>query len=294
MKLTVALFAFLILSFSATSQSMEVVGKMVVKDVNTIATFQSTVKNSFIRFATNNDPLRGANIGYFDDNFDKYFFIDTPEGEFGEFIIDTETSYIGFGLNPLTPFHFKCTSGDEFGMTIERGVNTDKWEISAFQGNLSFFYNGSLSPTSWIGTDGSYINPSDKRLKKDIKQYNDVLENVKSLNIINYRLNENTSNSKISLGIIAQDAIKLFPEIVSQNKSRDGQSYYGVNYAKLSVIALKAIQEQQEAIENLQKQNTQILSEKKVLQQKVDKLETKVNELYSLVKRDNSISTSND
>ena len=255
------------------AQNMEIIGKMVVKDINTISTFQSTVKNSFIRLNTNDDPMRGTSVGYFDDNTDKYFYVDTPDGPFGELIIESGTSYVGFGLTPKTPFHFKCTAGDEYGMTIERGVNTDKWEISAYQGNLSFFYNGALSPTSWIETDGDY-NPSDMRLKKDISQLNDAIDHIQQLNIINYRLKEENADSKISIGVIAQEIAELFPALVSQNKGRDGEIYYGVNYSKLGVIALKGIQEQQEIIDS---QNESILSlqeENTQLKARLDNIET--------------------
>ena len=47
-------------------------------------------------------------MGYFDDGNDKYFFIDTPEGDFGEFIINSETGFIGIGtLDPQYKLHIK-------------------------------------------------------------------------------------------------------------------------------------------------------------------------------------------
>ena len=67
MKYILLLLLTLFISQSLKSQKLEVEGKMLVKDINTIATFQSTVKNSFIRLATNDDPSRGTNVGYFDN-----------------------------------------------------------------------------------------------------------------------------------------------------------------------------------------------------------------------------------
>ena len=52
---------------------------------------------------------------------------------------------------------------------------------------------------------------------------------------------------------MAQDVAPYFPELAYLNKRDDGSEYYVMNYAALSVVAVAAVQEQQQIIEGQQK-----------------------------------------
>ena len=102
MKEFLTLTALLLLVFALNEQQLEVEGKMLIKDINTIATFRSSVKNSFIRLEINNNPSMGTSIGYFLDTFDgaaETFYIDTPREGFGEFLISEGLVFIRDGLH---------------------------------------------------------------------------------------------------------------------------------------------------------------------------------------------------
>jgi hypothetical protein len=60
---------------------------------------------------------------------------------------------------------------------------------------------------------------------------------------------KNDPGQKKNIGVIAQEAEPLFPEMVYFN---EGQ--YGVSYGQLAAIGIKAIQEQQELIKTLRDQ----------------------------------------
>ena len=103
-------FNFIFYAISMSGQNVEVEGQILAKDVNRIATFQSTGKNAFIRLVTNDDDLRGTNVGYFydsdaEDGEDPYFFIDTPSGAFGEFVIN-ENGSVYIGDEDFEPLNF--------------------------------------------------------------------------------------------------------------------------------------------------------------------------------------------
>src|SRR5206468_11803622 len=49
-------------------------------------------------------------------------------------------------------------------------------------------------------------------------------------------------------GLIAQEAEKIFPEVVTHNKLDGGGDYYTMDYTAYGVLAIKAIQEQQKKI----------------------------------------------
>ncbi len=56
-------------------------------------------------------------------------------------------------------------------------------------------------------------------------------------------------------GFIAQDVKQLFPELVFGGSDNPKQDFLTLNYAGFSVIAINAMQEQQQQIERLKQQN---------------------------------------
>ncbi|MFT3681051.1 MAG: tail fiber domain-containing protein [Ferruginibacter sp.] len=102
-----------------------------------------------------------------------------------------------------------------------------------------------------IDPEGDWLALSDRSVKEGIESYKEVLSGVKKLQVASYNF-KHIRNQKKSLGLIAQDAAQYFPEIVSEMQEKDGKKLLGVAYAKTGVLAIKAIQEQQVIIEQLQ------------------------------------------
>lgn len=80
------------------------------------------------------------------------------------------------------------------------------------------------------------VEPSDINLKSNIVDLDVDLNSLKNISKVVYTF-INDEEQKQHIGVIAQEVQKYYPEIV--NKGSDG--YLSVDYAKLSVIALKAI-----------------------------------------------------
>jgi len=118
---------------------------------------------------------------------------------------------------------------------------------------------------SFDGTTGAYTALSDQRVKTNIRPLEPVLSSVLNMQLKRYEFIDNNPSHKESIGIIAQDLQKVFPEFVSVNKVNDGnplvENQLGVDYAGLSVLALKAIQEQQNEI-TLLKAEIELLKKK--------------------------------
>ena len=72
-----------------------------------------------------------------------------------------------------------------------------------------------------------------------------------------------------TLGFIAQNAQTLFPELVGQISDAQGKDQLAIAYGKVSMIAIKAIQEQQEIIES---QQTEI----NILRKRLDAMEERL------------------
>lgn len=129
------------------------------------------------------------------------------------------------------------------GLRFSDNTANQDWDVThGFA--LRFHYGGSLRGFINANT-GAYTQSSDKRLKTNVSKLYPVLAKVASLEPTTYSYKSDESN-EITVGLMAQDVKEIFPELVSYSKTDE---LYGINYAGFSVIALKAIQEQQEVID---------------------------------------------
>lgn len=143
------------------------------------------------------------------------------------------------------------TSGIRFE-TDANGGGSYPWNIfgsSAFY----FAYNG-VWKSNISASDGSYYYISDVRLKKDIHPVADqTLSKIMLLNPVNYLMKEEEGNSKKHIGFISQEVEKLYPEVVQESNG-----IKTMNYSGLIPILTKGIQEQQQQIETMQKDNADL------------------------------------
>ena len=94
-------------------------------------------------------------------------------------------------------------------------------------------------------------------MKKKISPLENVLELVNKLKVVEFEWNDKVDPNKYdylvevgklkSIGLIAQDLKKYFPEAVGVNRS----GYYYVEYTKLNAVVVEAIKEQQKEIEHI-------------------------------------------
>ena len=110
-------------------------------------------------------------------------------------------------------------------------------------GNGISFVNGPNSAYAPIFA-GAYTNASDRRLKRNITPYTHGLDTILSLKPVHFVWRE---DSKKSMGFIAQDVLKVLPELVSSNKL-SGKPTLSVNYVAMIAPLAAAVQEQQREI----------------------------------------------
>ena len=96
-------------------------------------------------------------------------------------------------------------------------------------------------------TNGT-IQTSDERLKKDVRALGDGLDLVARLRPVRYRWKDDPDAGD-KLGLIAQEVLEVVPEVVTGEAGSD--RYLGMNYAELVPVLIKAVQEQQEQLEDL-------------------------------------------
>ena len=92
-----------------------------------------------------------------------------------------------------------------------------------------------------------YGTISDSRLKENIVTSSPKLEDMLKVRVVNYNLKGSDKTKYI--GVLAQELEELFPELVTDDST--GERFKSVNYSSLTILLIKAFQEQQVLINNL-------------------------------------------
>lgn len=95
---------------------------------------------------------------------------------------------------------------------------------------------------------GALITPSDIRLKKDLAPLAYGLDAINALQPMSYHMVDDESGA-VRMGLVAQDLQAIIPELVVE----DSAGMLSVNYLELIPVLTRAIQEQQDQIEALQR-----------------------------------------
>lgn len=152
------------------------------------------------------------------------------------------------------------------GIRIQNTTANTGWSFYASSsGDMIIGKTGNLG--YFNGTSGAYTSSSDARLKTNIQNIETVLPKLKLLEAKRYEFKNNNPEHVQSIGFLAQDVQKVFPELISVNKNNEGnpqvENQLGMDYAGMSVIAIKAIQEQQAQIEALKAEIAALRAEMK-------------------------------
>ncbi len=172
----------------------------------------------------------------------------SPNGPgLGKLEVRTDGLSIGHSPGEATGYMMKVVH-EGFGINLHRNNSDFNWELYVAQGNgeLRLYFDGSFRG-AFNPTDGIYT-ASDRRFKTNIQPMKTVLASIMQLSPSSYQYLEGNPGQKASLGFVAQDVEKFFPELVSVSSDERSPGVYSLNYAGFGVLAIKAIQEQQEVI----------------------------------------------
>ena len=125
--------------------------------------------------------------------------------------------------------------------------NFESFDIVADYG---YFYGYDFEFISDVWVNGSFTEYSDKKLKENIKPLKlNATEKINSLKPVEFKFKEKEGKH---LGFIAQDVQEIIPELVSSKTNKEGEEILGIKTLELIPYLVKAIQEQQEKIEELE------------------------------------------
>ena len=192
-----------------------------------------------------------------------------PSGEVG---INTTGPSAALHLRALTtngvPFKLEGDSNttvEQMLIITSKAFNSsDAWyNLVAQAGDGS----GGATNTCIIERDGdlrnknnSYGQISDSRLKENITDATPKLDDVMKVKVKNFNF---IGEDLKQIGVVAQELEEVFPGLVKEDKQPDvngeeGGIYKSVKYSVLVPILLKAMQEQQDQIEDLKTRITQL------------------------------------
>jgi hypothetical protein len=159
-------------------------------------------------------------------------------------------------------------NGSNRGFRIENSSCNENWTfyVACTDGDMGLYENGNFKGR-FIEESGIYTPGSDTRLKKNIEKAPAILTKVLQLDVKRYHFIKNASTDKKYYGLLAQEVEKIFPEVVFPHKEDDGSETYTMDYSAFGVLAIKAIQEQQQTLE----EQRSIIN---TLQDRLSKLET--------------------
>jgi Chaperone of endosialidase len=175
-------------------------------------------------------------------------------------------------INNVTEGRLQVTgfsNGDQISMRHPSSINL-KWGlyVSSIDSSLNFYSNGSLR-SNIDRVTGVYTALSDRSRKKNIKPLPPVLESIRQLPVYSYNYIDSKDEDHRVIGVMAQDMQPLFPELVYQRYDREiTKPVLALDYSGMGVLAVKAIQEQQKIIEDLQKQITNLTIRLEALEKK--------------------------
>ena len=189
--------------------------------------------------------------------FSRTRFIASDVSGYGQGSIEIRADNVFIGSSPGETIATLEVEHDSFGFFIQHEDNTDHhWEFYASTSTTIpdlLLYTDDGLRGRFDEVSGNYTPTSDARLKTNISPINSALVNIMNLQPKVY--NNKVNAKKKYNGFLAQDLLKIFPEMITEVKGRESEeSTLVVDYNQLIPITVKAIQEQQSIIENQQQQ----------------------------------------
>lgn len=175
---------------------------------------------------------------------------------------------VGIGTVNPSAYKLKIDHTGRLGLNIDN--NGNGWEIfsaSGENGALELYPNNATVPVgNFNATSGAYTATSDRKLKKNIENLENILPKINQLQPSRYQYKRGDTDRKF-LGFIAQDVKKLFPELVYISGEERSKGLHTLDYSGLGILAIKGIQELHAAISN----------DKEILAKQEDKTEELAN-----------------
>jgi hypothetical protein len=155
-------------------------------------------------------------------------------------------------------------SYNEFGAAFDMKFFTSNGSADPTTENFKIAYDGGIfAPALSGGTSISnpmiryntstkefYYQSSSLRYKEEVENLDSQIDKLMNLRTVKFKIKDTNENA---IGLIAEEVVEVIPELTFKNKVEgfDEPQIEGVSYGDLPTYLLKAIQEQQEMINEL-------------------------------------------
>ena len=173
---------------------------------------------------------------------------------------NTTTRYLSFSLGRnLTDSNGVLDESKEILVLTDQKGSQARVGIGIYAPDEKLHVVGNIKATGTVRAT-NISQTSDLRVKKDITSNEYGLNDVMKLKTVNYRFKDEKLGRQKRVGFIAQDVQKVIPELVTT--ANDEMQTLSVNYAEMTVILTKALQEQQVQINELKAQIRELQNKK--------------------------------
>ena len=171
--------------------------------------------NAFTRMIIQNGVFYGS---YYNDEIELY-----PSGRYNDRRIDI--LYRDYSEQNTIPIfgYYKTSSG-----------NTESWDVMA------------------VKLYGKVVSTSSRKMKKNIKALTDVGNIIDNLEPVSFVYKDDRENRN-RYGLIYEDTKDILPEICDEMQDKEGHVNVGINYAALTPVLLKEIQELRKRVAELER-----------------------------------------
>ena len=146
------------------------------------------------------------------------------------------------------------TMNDKIKIGIGIENNSTNNTISSVIINYDTTFNSNVSVLNNIYLSGTILSISDCNLKTNINKIENSLDKIETISGYTYK---RTDTGKMETGLIAQEVIRILPEVINYNTNNN----YTISYGNMCGILVECIKELNEKI--------------KILNNRIDKIEKK-------------------
>ena len=179
--------------------------------------------------------------------------------------------YVGVNWSiPVYPLEIHAPT---FGIGLMRVGSENNWLLAESNSYLKLYFrdHGLMgAPLQQKGSfsyiDGDYSPISDERLKQNITGLEPMLGKLMQLQTSEYEMIANNPGHHKSIGLIAQEVERLFPELVHQRSGEHSgytnmKDLYLMNYSALASIVIKSLQEQRVMLKQMELRVVKVMQE---------------------------------
>jgi hypothetical protein len=161
-------------------------------------------------------------------------------------------------LNVYGNINFSSTNNTSFLSCIASEFPNERIGVAIGSNNVrnGFLFNveGNAYFSSNINIDndifvkGTVGNVSDIRIKKDLKKIDCPLDKIEKISGYVY---ERIDTGRFETGLIAQEVLKILPEVI--NKDKD--DYYNISYGNMMGLLVEGVKELNERLKRLEEKD---------------------------------------